>query len=251
MSSFVLASSHMGPLIVNVRDEGVGGQVLATGTHEPEVIQLGCLILNEKRKLRGDGVHALDVGANIGTCTMGWANHMAGWGSVTAYEPQERVYYALAGGIALNNAMNARAINAVVTEKSGTMKIPTLNHSAHANFGGLSLIPDVQVAPGQPVSFDPKDMVDVQAVALNDQKGRVDFIKMDVEGMEPMALAGALEMIAREKPVIAAEFLHCGPHKIREKVPDYLHLLINYNVYLIHPDDKVIWDVLRSQISYA
>lgn len=248
-SSFVLTHSHMGPLIVNVRDEGVGGQVLATGTHEPEVIYLGGLILDEKRKLRGDGVHALDVGANVGTCTMAWARQMVGWGSVTAFEPQERVYYALAGSVALNNLMNARAINAVVTDKSGTMKIPTLDHGAHANFGGLSLIPDVQVAPGQPVSFDDKDMVEVTAVALNNIKGRVDFIKIDIEGMEPYALEGALDMIARERPVIAAEFLHCGPHKIREKLPDYMHLLINYNVYLIHPDDKVIFDLLKSKIT--
>jgi FkbM family methyltransferase len=249
MSSFVLVSSHVGPLIVNARDDGVGNQVLATGTHEPEVIQLGCLILDEKRKLRGDGVHALDVGANIGTCTMGWANHMAGWGTVTAFEPQERVYYALAGGVALNNAMNARAINAAVTAKSGMMKIPTLNHNAAANFGGLSLIPDVQVEPGQAVSFEEKDMVDVQAIALDDVAGRVDFIKIDVEGMEPHVLEGALELIAREKPIIAAEFLHCGPYKIREKLPDYLHLLINYNVYLVHPDDRVIFDLLKSKIT--
>lgn len=249
MSAFVLTTSHHGPLIVNVRDQGVGGQVLATGTHEPEVIQLGALILDEKRKLRGDGVHALDVGANVGTCTMGWANHMAGWGSITAYEPQEHVYYCLAGGVVLGNHMNVRAINAVVTDKFGTMKIPTLNHSEHANFGGLSLIPDVQVEPGQPVSFVETDMVDTTAVALNGVLGRVDFIKMDVEGMEPMALEGALEMIAREKPVIAAEYLHCGPYKIREKLPDYEFILINYNIYCVHPDDRIIFDMLQSKIT--
>lgn len=249
MSGFVLASSHVGPLIVNVRDSGVAYQVLTTGTHEPEVIHLGCCILDEKRKLRGDAVHVLDVGANIGTCTMGWANHMAGWGSVTAFEPQERVYYALAGGIALNNAMNAKAIHAVVTEKTGTTKIPVLDHNAPANFGGLSLIPDVQVAPGQDVSFADKDMVEVRAVALDDTEGRVDFIKIDVEGMEPYVLAGAQKLIARERPIIAAEYLHTPMQKIIGMLPDYEYVLINYNVYCVHPDDRQVLNMLRGKIA--
>lgn len=251
MSAFVLVSSHVGPLIVNVLDESVGGCVLVTGTHEPDVIQLGCLILDEKRKLRGDGVQAIDVGANIGTCTMGWANHMNQWGTVTGFEPQERVYYALAGGVALNNARNAHVINAAVTDKSGTMKIPTMNHDARGQFGGLSLMPDVPVAPGQPISFKEQDMVDVRAVALNDfMKGRVDLLKIDVEGMEPYVLEGALEMIEREKPVIIAEFLHCGPQKIKEKLPGYDFLLINCSVYCTHPNDKGIFDLLRSKLLF-
>ena len=47
--------------------------------------------------MHGDGVVAVDGGANIGVHTIEWATAMTGWGSVIAIEPQERIYYALAG----------------------------------------------------------------------------------------------------------------------------------------------------------
>ncbi|MGA8320591.1 MAG: hypothetical protein WB774_07170 [Xanthobacteraceae bacterium] len=41
-----------------------------------------------------------------------------------AFEAQERIYYALAGNIAINNCFNARAINAAVSNRSGS-KFPS------------------------------------------------------------------------------------------------------------------------------
>lgn len=43
-------------------------------------------------------------------------------------------------------------------------------------------------------------------LASNESFGRVGFIKIDVEGYEPMVMAGARKMIANDKPVIFAEF---------------------------------------------
>jgi FkbM family methyltransferase len=43
---------------------------------------------------------AVDVGANVGAFTVLWGRHMMGWGSVHAFECQERIFYALAGNIA-------------------------------------------------------------------------------------------------------------------------------------------------------
>ena len=44
---------------------------------------------------------------------------MTGWGIVIAIEAQERIYYALAGNLALNNCFNARAIHAAVSTAPG------------------------------------------------------------------------------------------------------------------------------------
>jgi FkbM family methyltransferase len=49
---------------------------------------------------------------------------MHGWGQVIAIEAQERVYYALAGNIAINNCFNARAMLAAVGNQSGVLRIP-------------------------------------------------------------------------------------------------------------------------------
>ena len=50
-----------------------------------------------------------------GSIAVEWAKHMTGWGVVVAIEAQERIYYALAGNLAINNCFNARAIHAAVT----------------------------------------------------------------------------------------------------------------------------------------
>ena len=45
----------------------------------------------------GDGVVAVDRGADIGVHTLEWARSMTAWGSVIAIEAQECIFYALAG----------------------------------------------------------------------------------------------------------------------------------------------------------
>ena len=70
--------------------------------------------LHRRRQYFGDGVVLVDCGANIGVHTVECAVEMTGWGSVLAIAAQERLYYALAGNIALNNCFNARALDAPV-----------------------------------------------------------------------------------------------------------------------------------------
>ncbi|MGH7064967.1 MAG: hypothetical protein ACREET_12890, partial [Stellaceae bacterium] len=86
---------------------GVGGEILEWSAFDPDEIELMLAILRERRRHFGDGVVAVDCGANIGVHTIESAVEMTGWGSVLAIEAQERLYYALAGNIALNNCFNA------------------------------------------------------------------------------------------------------------------------------------------------
>ena len=85
-----------------------------------------------RRRFHGDGVVAIDCGANIGVHTVEWAIAMTGWGSVVAIEAQERIYYALAGNIAINNCFNAIAhARGGIVRDSGVMGIPNarLSHA--------------------------------------------------------------------------------------------------------------------------
>src|SRR4051812_1166493 len=108
-TAFVLAPCAHGSLIVNVNDRagmdeggfGVGYQILRNGCFDPREVRLALAILDARRLAFGDGVAAVDGGANIGVHTVEWARHMTGWGRVEAFEPQERVFYALAGNVAL------------------------------------------------------------------------------------------------------------------------------------------------------
>ncbi|MGP8124108.1 MAG: FkbM family methyltransferase, partial [Xanthobacteraceae bacterium] len=146
--AFVLASSNHGTMIVNRLDYrminaetgyGVGYQILETAEFDPTEVNLAVQLLSLRRLNHGDGVVAIDCGANIGVHTIEWAAAMTGWGTVLAIEAQERIYYALAGNIAINNCFNAFAINAAVSSEPGIMTIPNPNYLVPSSFGSLEL----------------------------------------------------------------------------------------------------------------
>ena len=135
--AFVLAATKHGTMIVNRLDYrmvgpsagiGVGFQILETAAFDPVEVEMALQLIELRRRYYGDGVVAIDCGANIGVHTIEWATAMTGWGSVIAVEAQERLYYALAGNIAINNCFNAIAMHAAVASETGSMKIPTPNY---------------------------------------------------------------------------------------------------------------------------
>jgi FkbM family methyltransferase len=192
--AFVLASTDHGALIVNRFDQhgvgekafGVGYQLLNRASYDPEEVSLLLKLLDVRRTHYGDGVIAVDCGANLGIHTVEWAKHMTGWGAVLAFEAQERIYYALAGNLALNNCFNARAINAAVSRQSGTMKIPQPNYLANASFGSIELTKREQGEfVGQVIDYSEDKMTEVRMVHLDAFRfPRLDLLKIDVEGME-------------------------------------------------------------------
>lgn len=228
---FILAATEHGTLIVNHLDRkmiderrgiGVGHQLLGRAIFEPEELTLALTLLGWARELRGPGVVALDCGANIGVQTIEWARHMTGWGQVHAFEAQERIYYALAGNIALNNCMNARATWAALSDEDGTLDIPEPDYTRPGSFGSLELQPG-SVLPrediGQAVDLRPEALRRVRAIRL-DSLGlpRVDIMKVDVEGMEQRVLTGAADLIARCRPWLVIEHIKAGAGPLAERL---------------------------------
>ena len=150
---------------------------------------------------------AIDCGANIGVHTIEWAKHMTGWGSVMAIEAQERIYYALAGNIAINNCFNARALHAAATDKGGILKMPQPEYLAVGSLGSFELRQSASTEfIGQSIDYSEGGLHPVQAIAIDGlELPRIDLIKMDIEGMEIEALAGAAQSIAAHKPVLLIE----------------------------------------------
>src|SRR5579864_4859075 len=104
--AFVTAATDHGTVNGN-EGFGVGLQLLENAHYDPDEVNLLLRALDLRRQCYGDGVVAIDCGANVGVHTIEWAKHMTGWGAALAIEAQERIYYALAGNIALNNCFNA------------------------------------------------------------------------------------------------------------------------------------------------
>ena len=248
--AFVLASSNHGTMIVNRLDYrminadqgfGVGFQILETASFDPIEVKLAVDILALRRRHYGDGVLALDCGANIGVHTIEWAKAMTDWGSVLAIEAQERIYYALAGNIAINNCFNAMAVHAAVSSEPGVMKIPTPNYTIPSSFGSLELrYRDSTEFIGQPINYG-ENMVDIRKLALDEYNlPRVDFIKLDIEGMELEALEGADNTIKRCRPILLVERIKSNAEQINRWFSDRGYTLreIGINILAIHSDDR-------------
>jgi len=250
---FVLASTDHGTMILNRFDYrqidenrafGVGYEILEAASYGKEEVQLASGLLDLRRKYFGDGVMALDCGANIGVHTVEFAKHMTGWGRVLAFEPQERIYYALAGNVALNNCFNAKAVHGALGAECCSMKIPCPDYLQPASFGSLEIKKrDESEFIGQQVSYLEKDMADAQCVTI-DSLGldRVDFIKIDVEGMELDVLSGGSECIARTRPAMLIECIKVDKAKLVSWLSDrkYAYFEAGMNILAIHEADPCL-----------
>ena len=252
MIAFVLGTTDHGPMLINRMDYnhsfsgdfyGVGAQLMENGCYDPRDVKNLKGLLMCRRRHFGDGVVALDGGANIGVHTLEWSRLMAGWGKVIAIEAQERIFYALAGNLTLQNCFNARAINAAIAAETGEISFPEPDYTRSGSFGSFELRPRVGGEfIGQPVDYD-APTVTVRAISIDSMKlERLDLLKLDLEGMEADGLQGAAETIARCKPVIFVEVIKSDKDAICQALANegYAFIPDGMNVLAVHKDDPTL-----------
>jgi FkbM family methyltransferase len=251
--AFVLASSNHGTMILNRFDYhmvgpnsgfGVGFQILETGAFDPTEVELAVQLLELRRRYHGNGVVAIDCGANMGVHTVEWAIAMTGWGSVLAIEAQERIFYALAGNITINNCFNAMAVHAAVSSEAGVMKIPIPNYLTASSFGSLELRQrEGNEFIGQPIDYSEAKTVAIRKMTL-DGLGfpRVDLIKIDIEGMEMEALEGAQATIEKSHPILLVESVKAGGDRLRPWLEQrgYKIFEVGINIVAVHMTDQTL-----------
>lgn len=247
---FVLAAAHHGSMIVNrldyrmvddKRGYGVGYQILNNACFDPEEIDFALALLSLRRKYNGDGVFALDCGANVGAHTLEWSRHMHGWGRVLAFEPQERIFYALAGNLAINNCLNASARWVALGSENKTIHIPAPDYLQASSFGSLELKKRANTEfIGQSISYDEASMVPVQQISIDALTlARVDVMKIDVEGMELEVLAGAKQTLKRDKPMLLVEVIKTDRQQLEAVLTEQGYTLfpMGMNVLAVHQED--------------
>ena len=136
------------------------------------------------------GLSIVDVGANTGNHTLFFAAVMQAE-RVVPIEPLPRA---------------AAAIRAVVAEnKLANVDLSCLGRAVGAKLGTLRPIPSLTAGLGA-THFVTDGAGDVPVLPLDELvSGRIDFIKIDVEGMEMQALAGAAGIIAAQHPALYIE----------------------------------------------
>lgn len=141
------------------------------------------------------GAVIVEVGANLGAHTVRLAKHATLSGRVIAYEPQPAIFQALCGTIALNSLLNVECYPYGLGAASANVILPALDYRQPNNFGGISLL--------QPAAQG----IQVAVQRLDDvfHWGRLDLLKIDVEGMELEVLQGAQQTISKYQPIIYLE----------------------------------------------
>ena len=207
---------------------GVGYQILNTGSFDQQEVDFIVALLERRRKNFGAGVVALDCGANIGVHTVEWARAMYGWGEVLAFEAQEKIFYALAGNVVINNCLNVSARHCAVGERCGEIEIPEPDYLVPASFGSLELKKTGKNEfIGQQIDYQKTrrvPLVSIDSLRLP----RLDLIKIDVEGMEEDVLKGATESIATHSPIMMIEIL-----KTDETAVERILLAVGYKCYVL------------------
>ena len=248
--AFVLASTDHGTLIVNRFDYrmvdatsgfGVGYSLLETSSYEQQEGSTAMQLLALRRQHFGDGVIAVDCGANIGVHTVEWAKGMSGWGFVVAIEAQERIFYALAGNIAINNCFNAHALHAAVGAESGSLRMPVPNYQVPASFGSLELRQsDDNEFIGQAIDYTEQKLAAVRLMTV-DLLGlsRLDLLKIDVERMELEVLQGARTALERFRPIIVVERVKVAQDQLTAVLAAYGYewFTLGLNLLAVHPSD--------------
>ena len=175
-----------GPILFNRFDAYVGGALQAYGefsTGESEVF---------RHFIEPDMV-VVDAGANIGVHTLEFARLVGARGWVYAFEPQRIVFQALCANLAINQITNVSARQNGLSDTPGVLIAPEIDPAQRHNFGGVAL---GHGGDGEEVRVTRLDDIEFE---------RLDFIKIDVEGMEARVLQGASKTINQHRPILFIE----------------------------------------------
>ena len=156
--------------------------------HEPQIRRL----LKENIK-QGDTV--IDIGANIGYHTLLMAKLVGDAGRVYAFEPEKENFELLKKNIERNGYQNVVLVNKGLGEKEEalTLYINPKNKAGHSVFHQHSHWGRQEIEITTLDNFLPKNT-------------KVDFIKMDIEGAEYVAIKGMKRVLSENNIKVVSEF---------------------------------------------
>jgi FkbM family methyltransferase len=169
--------------------------ILAFGCYEPGLHAF------LERNVR-PGMVCLDVGANLGEVTMHMARKAGASGRVLAFEPIPPVRARLEQHVERNRLGDVVSVESIALS-NGAGRVTMSYATADEPNQGMGSIVHVDNAY-TPLRIE----VATQSLdALVDARGlsRLDLIKIDVQGAEPLVLAGAPETLARFSPDLLME----------------------------------------------
>ena len=190
---------HGHKMFINPKDDALG--LLVDVNFEKPITQL-----LEKTIKAGDTV--LEIGAHIGYHTLTMAKLAGPGGKVYAFEPDPVNFALLKKNIEVNGYQNVVLAQKAVSNKNGSEKLYIGKKS-----NALNRIYD---------SRHGQSTINIESVRLDDFiKGRIDLMKIDINGGEGIAFQGMPQVLRRAQKII----LEFYPVFAREGGSEPMHIL--------------------------
>ena len=205
------------------------------GTYE----ELEAKIMEEKIKV---GSIVVDVGANIGLHTLNMARIVGNTGRVFAFEPDPSNFEILGENVKINNYQNIILEEKAVGDKHGRVTLYQAD-----NPGNHRLFPQTKQTKGE---------VEVELTSLDkyfidsNLAEKINFIKIDVEGLEFSVLNGMKNILKNNKKIkILFEFVPENIMEVGFAPIGVLNLLtsIGFKLYCIDERAKKLLRVSKNE----
>jgi FkbM family methyltransferase len=218
----LVVPSIYGQVLVNRFDTNQANALIKTGASldAAEIAALQAII----QQLPAGQVF-LDVGANFGLYGLAMAHTLkASGGTVLAFEAQRILFNMVCGSVALNSIENMHVHHLAIADQEGWLPIPKFDYNQVSSYGSVEFGAQQTEPIGQVRGLSSES---VRAITLDSlQLQRVDMVKIDIEGMEEHALAGAVALFDQHRPIAFVEWVKSNKHAI----VDYFAQR-NYSVY--------------------
>ncbi len=228
-------------MVLNLEDNAISRPILVKGQYEQNVTQVLLKYLKQLKHLKPD-LHFLDIGANLGYYSLLVASHCP-QAKIYSFEPDQKNFHLFTTSIIYNQFQNAIAsYRLAVSDENKTIVISNLGNQANygARFTGNTAQELQAYVHGENPYYE-----EISAVRLDDflPDIQIDIVKIDIEGYEPFALKGMVNLLKKNRPIIFAEFAPSNL-KIFGKIEpqEFLEFFTNldYTINLIDKKGQVI-----------
>ncbi|MDQ8184548.1 FkbM family methyltransferase [Pelagicoccus sp. SDUM812002] len=227
---------YLGKYSVNIDTKYKVERIMWTGKFEEKLVALASKRVTE-------GSVCFDVGGNVGAITIALSDKVGDTGRVHTFEPNPTNFGRLSANLALNPVLE---------------KCVTLNNVGISDQPGTLYWSEDPGNPGNGMLGEQGDIeskvITLDSYCEQNAIGKIDFMKVDVEGMELQVFKGAENALQRFKPTIYFETLSrfsSGPEADNfDRIEAYL-VSLGYSMNKLHADGTVSPASIRQAGSYT
>ena len=196
------------------------------------------------RSILKEGMQVLDIGANLGIYTL---HALAAGCHVYSYEPTPRIYKILLDNIGINGfepTGRAHVYNLAVSDIEGEVEFAIFDINEHQNNSIFKKNMNDKTIKVKTVSLD-KHLNSVT---------RIDVVKIDVEGAEPLVLKGMRKIIANNPDIkIIMEFAPSNLKRGGVEPANFIKTIrtMDLDIHVIDTQSGDIFDISNDELCQA